>query len=209
VRAVVLALLFTVPGLSLAESPRTAALATIRAFAAAGTEPIVAQMPPAATTHATVAAIVQLTPHSAAVMIAGEVQPGKYGVLVRSRPFTLSRETSFGAWIEEFQFKAPDRIELSFTSRNGCARSLVTHKFVLRSERWLVAGLDTLTMRCTDNAVERDWTESANYLTGKVIRTTFPTSKPAKATELRTDRKPFPLSEFPPSGPEAAYAELQ
>lgn len=208
-RSASLALLVAVPALCLAQPPNVADLAPFRALAAAGTEPIIAESPRNSATPHTVAAIVQLSAEKAAITIAGEVKPGVYEVVARSRPFNLSRESNFGAWIEEFRFNAPDRIELSFTARGGCASRSFTHRFALRNEVWLVVGLDETVMRCSDNGVEPDWTESSNYLTGKVVRTTFSRSKPAKPIHGRTTRSPFPLSGFPPTGPERVYAEMQ
>jgi hypothetical protein len=208
-RAASLALLVAVPGLSLAQPPGDTALAAVQALAAKGTEPMIAESSRTATTQHAVAAVVQLTAHTAAIAIAGEVEPGVYEIVARSRPFHLSRESNFGAWVEEFRFNAPDRIELSFTARGGCANKSLTHRFALRNDVWLVVGLDEFAMRCTDNGVEPDWTESSNYLTGEVVRTTFSRSKPGKTTHERGTRRSFPLSEFPPTGPEAVYAEMQ
>lgn len=208
-RVIALALVLSAPSFAVAQSMPHPALDAIRALAAAGTEPIVADMSNATTPSTTVAAIAQLTSTSAAIMIAAELKPGEFGVVARSKVFSLSRDTNFGAWVEEFRFAPPDRIELSFSTPNGCARTLATHRFVLRKGTWLASGLDRSAMRCTENGVEQDWTESANYLTGKVVRTTFAPLRPPRTVQLRTTRRSFPLSEFPPSGPESIYAEMQ
>jgi len=208
-RAASLALLVVIPSLSLAQPPNAAALLPFQALAAEGTEPIIAESHRTAAYQHTVAAVVQLTTQAAAIAIASEAQPGVFEIVARSRAFALSQESNFGAWIEEFKFKAPDRIELSFTARGSCASRSITHRFAMRNKVWLVVGLDESVMRCTDNGVERDWTESANYLTRKVVRTTFSPSKPAKVSKGRSTRSPFPLSDFPPSGPERIYTEMQ
>jgi len=209
VRFIVLPLLFFVPCFTMAQSLPATALEAIRAFALPGTEPIVADATHPDRPHTTVAAIVHLTKTSAAIMIARETRTGAYEVIARSRSFALSRESNVGAWIEEFRFAPPDRIELSLTSRSGCARSVATHRFALRNGVWLVTGLDVSAMRCTDDGVEQDRTESANYLTGRVVRTTFTSSKPPKTTHGPATRGAFPLSEFPPDGPEVVYAEMR
>ncbi len=184
-------------------------MAPIRAWAAAGAEPLLAEPPPVAATHPLVAAIVPLPTGKAAIAISGAVRPGTHEIVARSKPFTWSRESNFGASVEDFRFSAPDRIELTFSARDGCARRSSTHKFALRRGVWLVTGLEESVMRCTDHGIEQDWTESANYLTGKAVRTTFAPSKPAKVTQGQASRRAFPLSEFPPPGPERAYAEMQ
>jgi len=154
VRFIVLPLLFFVPCFTMAQSLPAAALDAIRAFALPGTEPVVADTTRPDRPHTTVAAIAQLTKTSAAIMIARETRTGAYEVIARSRPFALSRASNFGAWIEEFRFAPPDRIELSLTSRSGCARSVATHRFALRNGEWLVTGLDVSAMRCKDDGVE-------------------------------------------------------
>jgi hypothetical protein len=208
-RAASLALLVAVPSISLAQPPNAAALSPIQALAAAGTKPVIAESHRSAAYQHTAAAVVQLTTQTAAIAIASEARPGVFEIVARSRDFALSRESNFGAWIEEFYFKAPDRIALSFTTRGSCASRSITHRFAMRNRVWLVVGLDESVMRCTDNGVEQDWTESANYLTGEVVRTTFLPSKSAKVSKGRSSRSPFPLSEFPPSGPERVYTEMQ
>lgn len=70
-------------------------------------------------------------------------------------------------------------------------------------------GLEVSAMRCTDDGVEQGRTESANTLTGRVVRTRFTSSKPPKTTHGPASRTAFPLSEFPPDGPEVVYAEMQ
>lgn len=154
--------------------------------------------------------MVRLSPDSVALVVAREVRPGRFEIVSQSKPFTLSREQNFGAWVERLRFTRHDRIELALTTRSGCARSLSTHRFVLRQRTWLVAGLDISEPRCTRDAVETAWTESSNYLTGRVVRTDFePLSKAlAKAVGV-SPRKPFPLTEFPPPGPETAYEDLR
>jgi hypothetical protein len=61
----------------------------------------------------------------------------------------------------------------------------------------------------TDNGIEQDFSETTNYLSGKAMRTVFSGAKTSKNIRLINPRKAFPLSDFPPNGPEAAYAELQ
>ena len=155
------------------------------------------------------AAIVQLTRTSAAILIASAVRPGEFGVVARSRAFSFAQEANFGVSVEAFRFTPPDRIELSLSARDGCARHVATHRFVLRHGTWLVSGLDMSAMRCTDHGVDQDWSESSNFLTGQAVRTSFAPSKPPSTVQGRASRPPFPLSEFPPRGPESAYAELQ
>lgn len=205
----VAAVLLGVAGFSWAQTPHATALGAIRSWAPAGTEPVIAEQRRAAPAPHNVAAIVQFTASAAMLVVAGEVRPGAYAIVAKSKPFALSREANFGSWVEEFVFNPPDRIELSLGSRNGCARKVATHRFVLRNGAWMVSGLDVVAMRCTERGVEQAFAESANYLTGKMVRTTFEASKPPKSAPLASPRKSFPLSEFPPNGPEAAYAELQ
>lgn len=209
VRRAILVLLIAVASPCFAQSMPSAALDAIRALSLAGTELISADLPHGTTAPTTVAAIAQLTPTSAAIVIAAEIRPGAYGVVARSKPFSLSREANFGATVEQFRFTKPDRFELSFSSRNGCARTVATHRFAWRQGEWLAVGLDTSAMRCTDNGVEQDRTESINYLTGRSVLTTFSPAGVPRTTQLRTNRRPFALSEFPPSGPEAIYTEMQ
>lgn len=208
-RTVAIALLIVASGPLLAQPPSAAGLVSIQAMAAAGTEPILAEAPLTAATQHTVAAIVRLSAHTAAIAISAESEPGTYKLVARSKPFTLSQESNFGSWIEDFRFNSPDRIELSFTVRDGCANRSITHRFALRNAVWLVVGLDESVMLCTDNGIEQDWNESTNYLTGKAVRTAFSPSKAAKSSQHRTSRSAFPLSEFPPTGPERAYAEMR
>lgn len=209
-QSLAVALLFMWPAILLAETAPDAAHAFFRALSHAGSEPVVAYAAPNAAASAAAAALVQLSPERVAIVVASEVRPGRFEIVSQSKPFTLSREQNFGAWVERLRFTRHDRIELALTTRSGCARSLSRHRFVLRQRTWLVAGLDTLEPRCTSDAVETAWTESSNYLTGRVVRTDFaPLSRaPAKAVGM-SPRKPFPLTEFPPPGPETAYADLR
>ena len=208
-RALTLTVLLGLPGVSPAQPAHAAPLDAIHSLSSAGSEAVVAVSASASPTPTTVAAVVRLAKDSVALVVAREVRAGAYDVVARSKSFTLSREANGGAWIESFRFIAPDRIELSFTSRSGCARALTMHRFVLRDGTWLVAGLDTSSPRCTDNGVELAWTESANYLTRTTLQTLFAPSRKPQEQRRKGARQPFPLSEFPPDGPESAYAEMQ
>ncbi len=203
------ALLVGISGLSLAQPPDADALAPLRAWAAAGAALLMAEPPARTVAPPRVAAIVPRSAHTAAIAISGAVRPGTHEIVARSKPFTWSRESNFGALVGDFRFSAPDRIELTVSARDGCARRSSTHKFALRNGVWLVTGLDESALRCTDQGVEQDWSKSANYLTGKAVRTTFSASTPAKVTQGPATRRAFPLSEFPPPGPERVYAEMQ
>lgn len=129
--------------------------------------------------------------------------------MARTQPFTVPLTSNHGTTIELFRFDAPDRLELSLSSRSGCARSSVPHRFAFRQGGWVVAGLDTDAMPCTEKGVEPDWAESANYTLGKTVRTVFERSGTSKSVRSSGTRRPLPLSSFPPNGPETAYAELQ
>lgn len=181
----------------------------IRSLAKAGTDPIVAESTHATEKQKTIAAIVQLTSNTAAIVVAVEVKAGLFELVARSKPFALSRESNFGGWVEDFRLVGQDRLELGITSRHGCARKATTHRFSLRGGTWLVSGLDSTVLRCTDNGVVEDFSETTNYLNGKSIRTVFAQAKAPRTVRLTSPRKAFPLSEFPPDGPEVAYSELQ
>lgn len=205
----VFAFLFIVSGGTIAQPSSEKLPDVIRSMAIAGTEPIVAEAKYAASRQKTVAAIVQVTANAAVIVVASDGRNNGFEVAARSKPFALSRESNFGAWVEEFLLLSKDRLQLAIAQRNGCARKVITHQFALRDGIWLVSGLDLAVMRCTDNGVEQDFSETTNYLSGKAIRTVFSEAKAPKNTQLTSPRKAFPLSEFPPIGPEAAYAELQ
>lgn len=203
------AFLVVFSGATLAQPPSEKLPDVIRSMAVAGTEPIVSEATHATTKQKTVAAIVQVTNDAYIIVVASKGDNNRFEVVARSKPLALSRESNFGAWVEEFRLLNNDRLELAIASRNDCARKVITHRFALRDGVWLVSGLDLAVMRCTDNGVEQDFSETTNYLSGKAIRTVFPESKKLKNIRLTNPRKAFPLSEFPPNGPEAAYAELQ
>lgn len=133
----------------------------------------------------------------------------QHEVVVRSAPIGGLRGSNFGFGIEVFRFSAPDRLELALSARASCARSLYTHRFALRHGRWQVTGLDVEMPRCAAGGIEVDWTESANYLSGKTRRTTFTRTGALRVTTSPAARPPFPLAEFPPLGPEGIYRELQ
>lgn len=207
--SLVFALLVVVSGTTLAQPPSAKLPEVIRSMAIAGTEPIIAEATQPTTQQKTVAAIVQVTTDAAVIVVASEGREGIFEVVARSKPFALSRESNFGGWVEEFRLLSKGRLELAITSRNGCARKAITHRFALRDGVWLVSGLDSAVMKCTDNGVEQDFSETTNYLSGKALRTVFSKVKTSKNIRLKSPREAFPLSEFPPNGPEAAYAELQ
>jgi hypothetical protein len=209
VRPFVFAFLVVFSGATLAQPPSEKLPDVIRSMARAGAEPIVAEATHASTQQKTVAAIVQVTTDTAIIVVASEGRDNKFAVVARSKPLALSRESNFGAWLEEFRLLSKDRLMLVIASRNGCARKVITHRFALRDGIWLVSGLDSAVMRCADNGVEQDFSETANYLSGKAIRTVFSGAKTSRNIRLTNPRNAFPLSEFPPNGPEAAYAELQ
>lgn len=205
----VFAFLFVISGASIAQPSSEKLPDVIRSIAIAGTEPIVAEATHAASRQKTVAAIVQVTTDAAVIVVASKGRNIGFEVIARSKPFALSRESNFGAWVEEFRLLSKDRLQLAIGQRGGCARKVITHQFALRDGIWLVSGLDSVVMRCTDNGVEQDFSETSNYLSGKAIRTVFSEAKAPKIARLTSPRKAFPLSEFPPKGPEAGYAELQ
>lgn len=134
---------------------------------------------------------------------------GQHEVVARSAPIGGLRGSNFGFGVEVFRFSAPDRLELTLSARASCSRSLYTHRFALRQGRWHVTGLDVETPRCTAGGIEVDWTESANYLSGKTRRTTFTRTGGSRSTNSPAARPPFPLAEFPPLGPEGIYREMQ
>lgn len=209
VHSFVFTLLFVVSGATIAQPSSEKLPDVIRSMALAGTDPIVAEATIAATRKMTVAALVQVATDAAVVVVASKGRNDRFEVVTRSKPLALSPKSNFGAWVEEFRLVSNDRLELAITSRNGCARKVITHRFALRDGIWLVSGLDSVVMRCTDAGVEQDFSETMNYLSGKGIRTVFSEAKASKIIRLTSPRKAFPLSEFPPNGPEAAYAELQ
>lgn len=205
----VFAFLFIVSEATIAQPSSEKLPEVIRSMATAGTEPIIAEATYATTQQKTVAAIVRVTTTAAVIVVASEERNNGFEVVARSKPFALSRESNFGTWVEEFRLLSKDRLQLAIAQRNGCARTVITHQFALRDGIWIVSGLDSAVMRCTDNGVEQGFSETTNYLSGKALRTTFSEAKAPKNTRLTSSRKAFPLSAFPPVGPEAAYAELQ
>ena len=208
-RRTLIALICALPGFVLAQLAPEPALKALRAQAMPGTEPLIAEMAVNTNTAMPVAAIVRTSADSVALLVAAEARPGVFEIVARSRPFTVPLTSNYGTSIELFRFNAPDRLELALSSRSGCARGSVTHRFAFRQGTWAVTGLDVETLRCTDSGVEPDWNESANYISGKAVRTVFGRSGASKSVRSSSARKAFPLSEFPPKGPETAYAELQ
>ena len=203
------ALVFAVPAAALAQSPSASASALFRSQGQPGTEPIVAETPFESKHGRPQAAIVRIDLDAVALVVAAETRPGVFEIVARSGRFTVPLESSYGTAVELFAFDAPDRLSLSLTSRSGCGRSAVTHRFALRRGEWVVTGLDIDTVRCTDDGVEPDWSESANYITGKTVRTVHTRAGAAKRVQTAGARRAFPLSKFPPDGPESAYAELR
>ena len=207
--AVLVVLLSGVAALAQAQASNGSALQVLRSQAMPGTEPLLADAPGGAVASSTVAAIVQLTAESSALMVAREVRPGSFEIVARTKRFAAFGESNYGAAIELFRFNAPDRLELSISARSGCSRRLATHRFALRQGTWQVTGLDASAMRCTENGVEEDWRQSSNYISGKTVRTTFTSAGRAKHVQSASPRKAFALLEFPPDGPEVEYSEMR
>lgn len=213
-RAILLAILVLSSLRSLAEEPApptgTTLLEALRAEGLPSTEPMLADSggdvsaPPSY-----FAALVEKPASVMRLVLVRRDRSGQHEVVARSAPIGCLRGSNFGFGIELFRFSAPDRLELALSARASCARSLYTHRVALRQGRWQVTGLDVEMPRCTAGGIEIDWTESANYLSGKTRRTTLTRTGGSRATTSPAARPPFPLAEFPPLGPEGIYREMQ
>lgn len=213
-RAILFALqvLFSLP--SLAEGPATQAdaglLQALQAEGLPGSETVLADRggdvsaPPSY-----LAALVERPAGVMRLVLVRRSTSGQPEVVARSAPIGGLRRANFGFAIEVFRFNAPDRLELALSAQASCARAVYTHRFALRQGRWWVTGLDVEMPRCTASGIKVDWTESANYLSGKTRRTTFTRTGASRATSSPAARPPFPLAEFPPHGPEGIYREMQ
>lgn len=212
-RSFLLALVTLACQAALAEgpAPRPAALLQmLQAEGLSGAEPVLADTggdgsPPPPYQAA-------LVEKPAGVMRLVLVQRGGSGqpeVMARSAPIGGLRGSNYGLGIESFRFNAPDRLELALSARASCARALYTHRFALRRGQWLVTGLDIEMPRCTDAGVSPNWVLSANYLSGTTRRTEFTRSGAPRITTTPGSRQAFPIEQFPPAGPEAAYTEMQ
>lgn len=199
---------------SVAEEPASAAAAALlqalHAEGLLGAEPVLAESsgdvsaPPSY-----FAALVEKPASVMRLMLVRRDRNGHHEVVARSAPIGGLRGSNFGFGIELFRFNAPDRLELVLSARAACARALYTHRFALRQGRWQVTGLDVEMPRCAAGGIEVDWTESANYLSGKTHRTTFTRTGTSRATSSPAARYPFMLADFPPPGPEGVYREMQ
>lgn len=205
----VFACLLVFSGTALAQSAPEKLPAVIRALIHGATDAVIAESSHASEAQKTVAAIVQLNPGTAAIVVAAAPLAGEFELVARSKPFALSRESNFGAGLEDFRLTGQDRLEFTLSSRDGCARKTRTYRFALRAGRWLASGLDSTAMRCSERGVVEDFAETTNYLTGRSSRTVFVQAREPQHIRLTSPRQAFPLSAFPPNGPEAAYLELQ
>lgn len=204
-----LALVFALPAASLAQSPSASASALFRSQGQQGTEPVVAETHFETKVGRPRAAIVRIDPDTVALVIAAETRPGVFEIVARSGRFTVPLASNYGTAVELFSFDAPDRLSLVLASPSGGGRRVVTHRFALRRGEWVVTGLDIDTVRGTDNGMEPDWSESANFVTGKTVRTVHTRTGAAKRVHAAGARRVFPLSNFPPDGPESAYTDLR
>ncbi len=173
------------------------------------TEPIIAETVPGASAEPYLAALVEKTAGAMLLVLIHRAGPGQFQVVTRSGPIGGLRGANFGFAIESFRFNGPDRLELALSARTSCARAQYTHRFALRHGQWLVTGLDIQTPRCTEGRIDVDWTESANYLSGMTSRTTFTRTGAPRTTSTPAARRPFPVAQFPPPGPEGVYREMQ
>ena len=199
------------PTLAEGPAPRLPAglLQALRPEGLPDTKPMLAETGANESTAPYLAALVEKPAGEMRLVLVHRANPGKFEVVARSAPIGGLRGANFGFAIESFRFNAPDRLELAVSARSACARALYTHKFALRRGSWLVTGLDVEMPRCTDGGIAQDWTESANYLSGATRRTEFTRTGAPRITSTTGARRPFPFEQFPPSGPETAYAEMQ
>ncbi len=199
---------------TLAEEPvqrpaEAALLRVLQSEGLPGTEPVLAETAAGDSTAPYQAALVEQAASVVRLVLVRRARPGQFEVMARSAPIGGLRGANFGFGIESFRFTAPDRLELALSARASCARALYTHRFALRRDEWLVTGLDIEMPRCIDGGVAQHWTQSANYLSGITRRTEFARSGASRVTSTPGARRPFPMAQFPPPGPEAAYAEMQ
>lgn len=212
-RTILLAILALCSQPTMAEGPAlrppAALLQALRPEGLPDTKPMLAETGANESTAHYLAALVEKPAGAMRLVLAHRASPGQFEVVARSAPIGGLRGANFGFGIESFRFNAPDRLELALSVRAACARALYTHRFALRRGSWVVTGLDVEMPRCTDGGIAQGWTESANYLSGATRRTEFTRSGAPRTTSTTGARQPFPLEQFPPSGPEAAYAEMQ
>lgn len=192
-----------------AQRPPAALLQALRPESLPGTEPMLAETGADGSAAPYLAALVEKPAGAMRLVLVHRAGAGQFEVISRSAPIGGLRGANFGYGIESFRFNAPDRLELALSARADCARALYTHRFALRRGSWLVTGLDVEMPRCTDSGITPGWTESANYLSGAKRRTEFTRSGAPRITTTPGARQAFPLEQFPPPGPEAAYAEMQ
>lgn len=212
-RTILLAILAFCSQPALAEGPAPrppdALMQALRPEGLPDTKPMLAETGANETAALYLAALVEKPAGEMRLVLVRRANPGRFEVAARSAPIGGLRDANFGFSIESFRFTAPDRLELAVSARAACARALYTHRFALRRGSWLVTGLDVEMPRCTDGGIAQDWTESANYLSGATRRTEFTRSGAPRITSKAGARRPFPFEQFPPSGPETAYAEMQ
>lgn len=192
-----------------AQRPSPALLQVLRAEGMPGTEPLLAQSGANESAAPYLAALVEKAAGVMRLVVVHRTGPGSFEVVARSAPIGGLRGANFGFGIESFRFNAPERLELALSAPAACARALHTHRFAPRRGTWLVTGLDLEMPHCTDGGLAQHWTESANYLSGTTRRTQLARSGAPRVTSTRGARQPFPLAQFPPPGPEAAYIEMQ
>lgn len=155
------------------------------------------------------AALVETEPNAMRLVVLRSGPDGGFEVVARSAPMGGLRGAQHGFGIESFRFNAPDRLELALSAPTGCGRTLFTHRFAWRQAQWQVTGLEVETSRCHRGGIERDSASSANYLTGQTRRTSFAGAGAPRVIAAASARRPLALADFPPPGPEPAYAELQ
>lgn len=212
-RAILLAVLSlsSLQGLAqeLAQRPGPALLQALHSEGLPGTNPILAETGADESTSPYQAALVEKTAGEMRLVLVRRAGPGQFEVVARSAPIGGLRGANYGFGIESFRFNAPDRLELTLSAHASCARALSTHRFALRHDSWMVTGLDIEMPRCTHGGVAQRWTKSANYLSGTERSMEFTRSGAPRRRSTPGARQPFPLAQFPPSGPEAIYIEMQ
>ena len=156
-----------------------------------------------------VIAVVFPTQDSARIVVVGRSQAGEPHIAASSRVFGYYPSANWSSFIASLETIGSDRFALTFATREGCARSLRTHRFALRDGRWMVVGRDRSAPKCTERGIETDWAVSSNYLTGKSEVSSFKNNRPYKVVRTKAPRRAFPLSEFPPTPPNDDYDEAQ
>jgi hypothetical protein len=124
-------------------------------------------------------------------------------VVTESQHFAIDFDrVRYGFGAEEIVGDTPDKFHVQFTYGSAGTPTSDIYRFILKNGKWRVSGRDYHTLtECGDGSIGDGSRYSFNYLTGKIIITTYSQCRPTKSKERTIKAQDVELREFDPFDP--------